>query len=57
MMKNLRKNALVSLVIILAILLLLSRTVGASQELLLFNTTSENQTENTIANEVENSVQ
>ena len=56
MMKNLRKNALISLLMVLAIVILLTRTVNASGELiqasgelLLVNKTSENQTTQNVA--------
>lgn len=62
MMKNLRKNALISLLIVLAIIVLLARTVNASQEFLqasgetlLVNPGSENQTTNTTTNTTTNS--
>ena len=62
MMKNLRKNALISLLFVLTIVLFLTGTVYASGdflqgsgEILLVNQTSENQTsENTTANTVQN---
>ena len=57
MMKNLRKNALISLLMVLAIGILLTRTVNASGELLqasgellLVNKTSENVATNTAQN-------
>ena len=66
MMKNLRKNAVISLVLFLAIVLLLARGVNASQGLLIgvgegntasdnvTNLTGQNVTENTAANTVQN---
>ncbi len=61
MMKNLRKNALVSLFIVFAIVLLFAKTVNASGELLqasgemlYFNTTAENQTTQNTTNTAQN---
>ena len=57
MMKNLRKNGLVSLIIVLAILALLSGTVNAAGVVLINSATTENQAvENDVTNEVENNV-